>query len=187
MEDDSRKDGESEVKPLPGDKERIVISFDDEPAGGDEPTEVLGQVPERKPRAIIFADDPVDPDYDEDELEDDEFDDDPGPPPAVAAPAVPKAPGIIDRLGIDRKQLTWLAVGTVAGLLLVSMFTVYAVTSWTGLLPEPQVGKVGAKGEDGRTGPVGFRGKQGKRGHEGTQGPQGPMGPEGSDGVVIIP
>lgn len=163
---------------------RTVISFDDESDG--EATEVIDASPTSRKRRIIVDDEdfdePEDEDFDDFEDEEYEYEDEPDPP----APAEPKEPGFFDRLGVPTQQLALFAAGVVGALLLVSLFTVYAVASWTSLLPDPQVGQVGDKGLVGHEGPRGLRGPKGPRGHEGTKGPPGTVGPDGSDGIVIV-
>lgn len=167
-----------------GDGERLVISFDDEPEGAEtqvlESTEAVEESGSSGRRIIVAEDEEYEDEYDE-ELEEE---------PAEVPPAEPKPPGrtseLLDRIGLPGKQLALLAAAAVVGCLLVSLFTVYAVTKWTPLLPEPEVGKIGPRGEQGLPGKTGFRGKRGRRGHEGTPGPQGVEGPRGADGEATL-
>jgi hypothetical protein len=181
-------EGQEDLRRPDGDSERVVISFDEQDGIGDEPTEVLSPPsPERKRRIIIEDDREEDLDFDDDDDEY-EFDDEPDAPIRRGAEAVsaPREPGFFERTGVPGNQLALLGAGIAGGVLLVALFTVYAVASWTPLLPEPKVGQVGPKGEIGREGPAGFRGPRGRAGHKGTAGIKGPPGEDGPDGIVIV-
>lgn len=168
---------------------RTVISFeDDQTDSGEQPTEVLEKEPDlpRKKRRIIVEDN-FDSEDDESagEFEEGETEDD-DPSDAPEKRAQPSEPGFFERLGVPGRQIAALAAGVVAGLLLVSLATVYVVTEWTPLLPDPKVGKVGPVGDAGVRGPQGLIGRRGPRGTKGKTGPQGPQGENGPDGIVTI-
>lgn len=69
-----------------------------------------------------------------------------------------------------------IAVAAVLATILISTFTLYAVASWTNILPRGPVGIAGIKG------PTGFQGAQGPNGFTGPTGPSGYDGDPGRQG-----
>lgn len=153
------EDSENPTVPPSGrpDHERIVISFEENGTDDD------GPGPE--PEAI---DDSDDTDALEDEVSSSEN----------ASPA-----SFLDNL---RNQILVLGAAALASLLIVSLLTVYAVASWTNVLPEPRVGVTGATGLAGDPGPKGKKGRTGPRGTIGTMGPVGAQGSQGPDGIFCV-
>jgi hypothetical protein len=171
MSDKSRPDDHEDPDPDSGDPERIVLSFDDDPY--EEEPEASGD----GPRTYIFEDE--DDDFEETEIIETAESDAGGNTEGSAPTSESWFAGMLARLGTSSRELAWLAAGTVAVLLMVSAFTVFAVTSWTGILPDGRVGAVGPRGDQGPAGPPGL---VGRRGPEGDQGPRGDTGLDGEDG-----
>jgi hypothetical protein len=89
----------------------------------------------------------------------------------------------LKRLAAPRQ---WVAGGLaiLASTLIISAFTLYAVASWTNILPEGPDGAKGNVGPTGLTGPVGYRGEPGP---PGSPGPIGPIGFPGNPGPNYTP
>jgi hypothetical protein len=178
MSDKSRPDDHEDPEPESGDTERIVLSFEDEPYE-EEP-----QAADSGPRTYIFEDE--EDDFDETEVIE------AGEPVESKAgeeagpPSESWFAGVLSRLGTSSRELAWLAAGTVAVLLMVSAFTVFAVASWTSILPDGRVGAVGPRGDQGPDGPPGLVGKRGREGDEGPPGVAGLDGEDGPPGEVIL-
>jgi len=89
----------------------------------------------------------------------------------------------LKRLATPRQWGIGVAIAILATVF-VSTFTLYAIASWTELLPRGPVGATGKKGVKGLTGYKGYRGDPGP---EGPAGPTGPTGPTGSPGPSYTP
>lgn len=173
MPDKSRPEDHEDSESESDDTERIVLSFEDEPADDAPAAEELAD----KPRTYIFEDEKED--LDETEVfESEEAVEDNG---GADSPSASESwfAGVLSRLGTSSRELAWLAAGTVAVLLMVSAFTVFAVASWTSILPDGRVGAIGPRGDAGPDGPPGL---VGRRGSEGDEGPSGTLGLDGDDG-----
>ena len=77
------------------------------------------------------------------------------------------------------KQWGLAAAAAILATVLVTTFTLYAVASWTELLPQ---GEPGTPGATGMIGPKGIRGDRGVGGARGVRGPVGAPGPAGRIG-----
>ena len=184
MEDKSRRKLDLGEEEVPDDTGRIVISFDDDPEPSAPPPQS-----ERPTRTIVLEEDA---EYDDSGVEDvdpESFEEDSE--PAELQPTPPPREDswfttTLDQLGASSRQVGWIAAAAIVGLLLVSAGTVYAVTSWTGILPEGKVGAVGPRGERGINGKPGLRGEKGPKGRQGDPGIPGTPGSDGPDGQVVF-
>jgi hypothetical protein len=177
MSDKSRPEDHEDPEPESGDTERLVLSFEDEPYEEDP------QPSDSGPRTYIFEDE--DDDFDETEVVETEAVEGRG-DEEVAPASESWFAGVLSRLGTSSRELALLAAGTVAVLLMVSAFTVFAVASWTSILPDGRVGAVGPRGDQGPDGPPGFVGRRGPEGDEGPRGEPGLDGEDGPPGEVIL-
>jgi hypothetical protein len=124
-----------------------------------------------------------------------DIDDEPG-----SEDAAESDPGLVDepvpdRSGFSRRlpsfsrpsglrlQAILLAAATFLVLVFVSLSTVYAVASWTSILPDPEAGVAGVAGSEGERGDRGKVGLRGEPGRPGLSGPRGPRGSQGPDGI----
>jgi hypothetical protein len=77
-------------------------------------------------------------------------------------------------LATPRQWAKFFLVAVLATVLLTTG-TLYAVASWTDILP---------RGETGAQGALGFRGERGQEGRRGPEGPEGPRGFPGDNGFT---
>ncbi len=74
-----------------------------------------------------------------------------------------------------------IALAAVLATILISAFTLYAVASWTNILPRGPVGIAGAPGNKGPDGLRGIKGTTGPTGPQGYRGDPGDTGPAGKN------
>lgn len=79
----------------------------------------------------------------------------------------------------DRGERVLAAIVAGLTILAIAFFSVYAMGSWTDVMP---VGATGPTGATGPKGPKGLKGKRGERGPNGKGGDPGPAGPPGEPG-----
>lgn len=113
------------------------------------------------------------PEYETEEVREDESPvDDIGEDPSSASESTrPTVFGLA-----SPRQWALYALLAVALTIFTTTFTLYAVASWTELLPQGNAGAPGKMGADGT------RGERGNVGPIGFKGPRGPSGPPGSTG-----
>ena len=81
----------------------------------------------------------------------------------------------------DRGEKVLAATVAVFTVLAIAFFSVYAMGSWTNIMPVGATGPTGATGPKGVKGPTGDRGERGPNGKGGDPGPPGPPGADGYD------
>jgi|GEM_PF-3641008 len=163
-----------------GERERIVISFDDDQV--DEPeTEVLPSEEADQPADEQDVDEAEESEANESEpgesSETDEGIDDPDTETTADGSGDSRSRRSL-RPG-KRVQIGLAAALAVGSLFLVAALTVLVVSTSTSLLPE---GRTGLTGKIGQQGPEGHKGWPGNRGPKGKDGADGKDGRDGEDG-----
>ena len=91
---------------------------------------------------------------------------------------------LLEHIPGNNRQRILAVLITVIATVFLTTFTLYAVASWTDLLPP---GAQGAQGIQGHPGPPGPKGKPGKPGRNGTNGTDGTDGEDGQDACELDP
>jgi len=91
---------------------------------------------------------------------------------------------LLDHVPGTARQRLLAALTVVLATVFLTTFTLYAVASWTDLLPRGPQGAQGPKGFDGKPGK---RGKPGKDGKNGAPGRNGEDGEDGKDACELDP
>ena len=87
----------------------------------------------------------------------------------------------------DRSRLAFMSGVAILALFVISIFSVFAVGTWTEVMPVGEKGATGATGPRGDRGPIGRTGPPGRIGSQGLPGPAGRPGPRGSDVCELTP